>query len=178
MTEREQSSAEPSIERFLDRPPHDLSEWEWLWKEDHAFPIRSHRSGLLGRVVVFWKRLLRPLVRVPQNDLWQRQNVFNRVLIDHLRELQAVAQEVDVLGRELQQVQREILRDLREVQSDINSNVKRLSNNLDDFRRQGMVDLMHHTDALFARLDQRLDRLQRRTAEIGSRLPGGNSENR
>ena len=73
----------PSIDDFLGEPTRDLADWEWLWKGDHAFPIRTHR-GPLGRLVVAFKRLFRPLVRTPQNDLWERQQIFNLILIEHL----------------------------------------------------------------------------------------------
>jgi len=75
------------IESFTgDRPPRDLAAWHRLWGEDRAFPIRSHRGGLVGRLLVACKRLLRPLVRTPQADLWDRQRVFNLVLLERLIE--------------------------------------------------------------------------------------------
>jgi hypothetical protein len=75
----------PRVDDFLVEPTRELEDWHWLWKEDREFPIRSHR-GLFGRVLVAWKRLLRPLVKVPQNDLWERQRIFNVVLLEHLRD--------------------------------------------------------------------------------------------
>src|SRR5690242_11944041 len=77
----------PSIDDFLGEPPRDLSIWRWLWLGDHQFPIRSHR-GVLGRLVVALKRLLRPLVKVPQNDLWERQRAFNLILLEHFDRLE------------------------------------------------------------------------------------------
>ena len=68
----------PSIDRFLDRPTEEISDWRWLWAEDHEFPVRS-KAGAFGTLVVWLKKLLRPLVRSPQADLWDRQRVFNRV---------------------------------------------------------------------------------------------------
>ena len=66
----------PRLDDFLGEPTRDIFDWRWLWEGDRAFPIRSNR-GVLGRVVVAVKRLLRPLVKVPQNDLWERQRIFN-----------------------------------------------------------------------------------------------------
>src|SRR6185295_20069309 len=83
----------PSIDDFLVEPTRDLSDWRWLWSGDQPFPIRSHR-GLLGRLVVGFKRLLRPLVRLPQNDLWERQRTFNLILIERLARLQEVEYDV------------------------------------------------------------------------------------
>ncbi|HEY3492410.1 MAG TPA: hypothetical protein VGK43_05625, partial [Solirubrobacterales bacterium] len=73
----------PSIDDFLDEPTRDLRDWESLWKGDHPSPIRTHR-GPLGKLLVAVKRLFRPLVKVPQNDLWERQQVFNVILLEHL----------------------------------------------------------------------------------------------
>ena len=164
------------LESFLEKPTDDLGRWQEIWEGDYAFPIRTHRPGLPGRLVVALKRvarLFRPLVSVPQADLWERQRVFNRVLISHLaglgNSLAALSEDVDSLGKDLQQVQEEILRDMREIQRDINGNVRGLSEDLDDFRRKGLFDVMRHTDALFSRLDQRMDRLRRATDEIARR---------
>ena len=75
--------------------------------------------------------------------------------------LDSLAEDTDTIGRDLQRVQQEILADLRSIQRDINGNVTGLSDDLDDFRRKGLEDVMRHTDALFSRLDQKLDRVRR-----------------
>jgi SAM-dependent methyltransferase len=80
---------EPEIGRFLDEPTRDLADWRWLWDRDRGFPITSHR-GALGRVLVALKKLFRPLVRAPLADLWDRQRVFNLVLIEHLERLEGL----------------------------------------------------------------------------------------
>jgi O-antigen chain-terminating methyltransferase len=132
--------AEPSIAEFTPDPPRDLGRWAWLWRGDHRFPIRSDR-GLLGRLVVAVKRLLRPLVVFPQRDLWDRQRVFNLILLEHL-------------GR---------LEDLR-----LESRLAYL----EGFRAQGVRDLMAHNDALFSRVDQKLDRHERQVRELLATLQG------
>ena len=73
----------PQIEDFLDDPTREIESWAWLWSEDRAFPSRS-RGGLLGRLVLFGKRLLRPLIRASTGDLWDRQRVFNLIVLEHL----------------------------------------------------------------------------------------------
>src|SRR4030095_2244194 len=78
----------PSIDDFLVEPTRDLADWRWLWAGDHEFPISSHR-GFLGRLLVGLKRLFRPLVKIPQNDLWDRQSAFNLILLEHLERLEA-----------------------------------------------------------------------------------------
>ncbi len=141
---------EPSIDDFLDRPSHDPEDWSWLWGGDHSFPIRSHRGGV-GRLLVAVKKLFRPLVKAPQADLWDRQRVFNLVLVEALREVRRHDQRIG---------------------------------HLENFVPRALRDLLRHNDALFARVDQRLDRHRRETAELlralggalavaGGELPGG-----
>jgi SAM-dependent methyltransferase len=126
----------PRVDDFLVEPTRELDDWHWLWKEDREFPIRSHR-GLLGRVLVAWKRLLRPLVKVPQNDLWERQRIFNVVLLEHLRD-----------ERQLRH------RDGERIAY------------LEALNAEGIEELMRHNDALFARADQKLDRYRREARDL------------
>ena len=133
----------PSIGDFLvEHPTRDLSDWRWLWSGDQPFPIRSHR-GLLGRLVVGFKRLFRPLVRLPQNDLWERQRIFNLILLEHLERLEIARAEH----------QRRI-----EYQEALDAT--------------GLHEIMRHNDALFARADQKLDRYRRETRDLLGSLGG------
>jgi hypothetical protein len=166
MSKPDEPPREPDMEAFLGDATTDLEDWRWLWRGDRAFPITSHR-GLVGRLIVSGKKLLRPLVRAPQNDLWERQRTFNLVLISHLETLHRLEGVLDALGKDVQRIQAEILHDLRTVQRELDLGVKQLSDDLDDFQRRGMADLMVHTDALFSRLDQKLDRLRRRISVSG-----------
>ncbi|HEV8580675.1 MAG TPA: class I SAM-dependent methyltransferase [Thermoanaerobaculia bacterium] len=126
----------PSIDDFLVEPTRDLADWRWLWAGDREFPIRSHR-GLLGRLLVGLKRLLRPLVKVPQNDLWERQRTFNLILLEQLERLEAAR--ADHLRR-------------IEYQEALDS--------------EGVHEIMRHNDALFARADQKLDRYRREARDL------------
>lgn len=126
----------PSLDDFLVEPTRDLEDWRWLWAGDHEFPIRSHR-GLAGRLLVGFKRLLRPLVRLPQNDLWERQRTFNLILIERLARMQEV--EYDV---------------------------RRRLDYLEALNAEGVRELMAHNDALFARADQKLDRYRREARDL------------
>src|ERR1700712_2198389 len=126
----------PALDDFLVEPTRDLDDWRWLWSGDHAFPIRSHR-GFLGRLLVGFKRLLRPLVKTPQNDLWERQRTFNLILIEHLARLEAAR--ADHLRR-------------IEYQEALDS--------------EGIHEVMRHNDALFARADQKLDRYRREVRDL------------
>ena len=133
----------PRIEDFLDRPTHDLEDWEWLWRGDHAFPIRSHRRG--GGLLVALKRLLRPLFRAPLNDLWDRQRVFNQILLTHLR---GERQRLDALPGLVDQRFGELERRYHDVAHGV----------------------LQHNDALFARVDQKLDLYRRQAQELRGRL--------
>ncbi len=126
----------PSIDDFLNEPTRDLTDWEWLWKGDHAFPIRSHR-GPLGRLLVAVKRLFRPLVKVPQNDLWERQRVFNVILLEQLHRAQEVRDEY-----------------------------RRRLEYLEALDAEGIQEIMRHNDALFARADQKVDRYRREVRDL------------
>ncbi len=130
----------PRIEDFSDDPTRSLDDWRWLWHHDVPFPIVSHR-GPLGRLLVIAKRLLRPLVTVPQNDLWQRQRTFNLILLEHLAG--QGARQAALLSR----------------LGDLEAKV-----------REGIEDVTRHNDALFSRLDQKLDRLRREAREHGAQL--------
>ncbi|HVT59806.1 MAG TPA: class I SAM-dependent methyltransferase [Thermoanaerobaculia bacterium] len=128
--------APPAIDDFLVEPPRALEDWQWLWKGNHEFPIRSHR-GFWGHLLVAWKRLLRPLVKVPQNDLWDRQRTFNLILLEHLRRAEELRHRDD----------------------------ERIGY-LEALGAEGIQELMRHNDALFARADQKLDRYRRETREL------------
>ena len=136
--------AEPSIERFLGEPTRSLEEWRWLWNGDHQFPVRSHR-GFLGSLIVFFKRFSRPFVTAPQRDLWDRQRIFNLILLEYLER-----------GEQL----RKHVLDVHEHRI----------NHLEAVWSEGLNEVMHHNDALFARVDQKLDHLRRETRTIWGRL--------
>jgi len=134
----------PTIERFLGDPTRDLAAWRWLWDGDRRFPIRSHR-GLFGRLIVGFKRLLRPFVAFPQSDLWERQRIFNLVLLEYLQR-----------GDEIRRVV-------------LDSHEPRFAH-LESVWHDGLAQVMGHNDALFARADQKLDRVRRETRELWSGL--------
>ena len=126
----------PKLDDFLVEPTRDLTDWQWLWAGDHAFPIRSHR-GFWGRLLVACKRLLRPLVKLPQNDLWERQGTFNLILLEHLLRNQ-----------------------------DAHAAYQRRLEYLEALQDEGVRELMRHNDALYARADQKLDRYRREVRDL------------
>lgn len=169
----EERDSEPALDRFLEQPTEEISDWRWLWSGDHEFPIRS-RPGALGALVVRIKKLLRPLVRAPQADLWDRQRQFNMVLLAHLEKVRDLGDGLDELGRDLQRVQGEIVADVRKVQSDLVDDLGKINTDLQEldvafavFKADGLRDLARHTEGLFSLLDQKVERLrhQARTLE-------------
>ncbi|HEY0780810.1 MAG TPA: class I SAM-dependent methyltransferase [Thermoanaerobaculia bacterium] len=126
----------PTVDDFLVEPTRDLGDWRWLWTGDHEFPIRSHR-GFLGRLLVAAKRLLRPFVKLPQNDLWERQGTFNLILLEHLERLDAARARHE----------------------------ERIAY-LEALGSEGIHEIMRHNDALFARADQKLDRYRREARDL------------
>jgi len=156
----------PSIEEFLGEPTRDLSRWRWLWTSDAQFPIRTHRAGLVGRLVVLFKRLVRPLVKAPQADLLDRQQAFNLVVLEYLEKLES-------LEATIESIRDDLVRDLTEVRTDllrdVQNNHRRVSH-LEGFKRDGFDDVMRHSDALYALVDQKLDRYRRESEDLKSRV--------
>jgi O-antigen chain-terminating methyltransferase len=126
----------PNLDDFLVDPTRDLHDWQWLWSGDRRFPVRSHR-GFLGRLVVLWKRLLSPFVKLPQQDLWDRQRTFNLILLEHL-----------IRNEEHRGDHRRRLEYLEALHS------------------EGIDEIMRHNDALFARADQKVDRYRREVRDL------------
>jgi O-antigen chain-terminating methyltransferase len=132
--------AKPSVDEFLGEPTRDLERWEGLWREDLRFPVRSQRR-FLGPLIVAFKRLVRPFVTAPQQELWDRQRTFNLILLEHLGRIEARAQDLDDRTRYLEALNRE-----------------------------GMQEVMLHNDALFSRVDQKLDAYRAESRALWSQI--------
>lgn len=157
MPDPDRSAAEHAAEEFLDEPTRDLAAWRWLWQYDRSFPIRSHR-GLLGRLVVAGKRLLRPFVKAPQNDLWERQRVFNLIVLEELERARAFEEQVEPLLAEIDRLRWNA------------QEYKDLSIFLTRLLREGIEEIVGHNDALFARVDQKVDRYRREARRLWGSL--------
>ncbi len=162
---------EPPIEEFLGEPTRDLGAWYRLWDLDRRLPLRRD-PGWLGGLKHRLKRVIRKLVFGSEQDLWERQRLYNLVLYYHLEpllaELGELAGSVAELGRDVQRVQTELFRDLKEMQTDYLRDREAMTErveHLEKFLQAGLADVMRHNDALFARVDQKLDRLRRRIGE-------------
>ncbi len=209
MTDRKGEISEAVIESLRSGENRELADWRQLWKADREFPIVSHR-GWLGKLMVAGKRLMRGVVKAPQADLWERQRAYNLVVQDRIeaaeelgrrlgeveRELAGsisrvsrVGEGVNRLGRDLQQVQGELVADIDELSSDVTrevsalgssfrelmgfleSHAKRLDH-LEGFHNRGYAEVMDHTTALFSQLDSKLDRYRELSRGRWSRLGG------
>jgi len=145
----------PEVADFLgDQPTRRLEDWRHLWERDLAFPIRSHR-GLAGRALVFAKKLLRPFVTLPQSDLLERQRVFNLVLLD----LFGIFEDHLRVAEDRWREQEKRLEDL-----------DHRTRHLENFLRSGLDEVMRHDDALFGRVDRKLDRYRREAGELAGLL--------
>jgi SAM-dependent methyltransferase len=149
------------VEAFVEGRTRVPDDWRWLWEGDREFPIQSHR-GFMGGLVVRLKRWLRPLVKAPQADLWERQRQFNLVLAGALQQVLDLETRTGDLHRDLLEVRNDLLKDVKQ-------HARRLAH-LEEFKRVGLDDITRHSDALFARVDQKFDRYRRESRELRSRL--------
>ena len=136
---RDVRSPEARLAALLsDSPSRDLADWRWLWEGDRPFPVTSHR-GILGRLLVAAKRLFRPFFRAPLSDLFERQRVFNLIVLERLQQLED----------------------------------QRLGDRLTEFE-DGLPDrlrqVLEHNDALFSRVDQKLDLYRRQASDLAETL--------
>jgi len=156
-------SADLDLGRFLgEQPTRDTADWLRLWQEDREFPVESGRSGLAGRLVRLAKRLLRPFVRLGSSGARERQRIFNLIVVEAIAEMRQLGQRVVDLDQHLKQVH-------RDHQRAIEAHAGRLEQ-LDVRTAEGLRDVMGHNDALFARVDQKLDRYRREARELSAKL--------
>ncbi len=153
MADEGERPVEPPVESTgqADPPVRDLAHWKQVWDLDVPFPIRS-RPGLLGSLTVLFKRIARPFVKASTADLWDRQRVFNQILLDHMAEREARLQQVLDEAAEEMEWRAQEMRDQAVLVSRV--------------LRDGLQDVMHHNDALFARVDQKLDRYRREVRSL------------
>ena len=142
----------------------DLPQWRTLWEEDHRLDVPA-RSGIVGRLVDSAKDYLRRFVTAPQQDLWERQRLYNLLiqhhlearegqdtLIGHLRDLDT--------GRKL-----EAERNYQEFMDSREVHDHRLQW-LEDVQKQGLDRIVEHHDAVFAMVDHKLDRYRRQASDL------------
>jgi SAM-dependent methyltransferase len=167
----------------VDGSQRNLDEWRTIWETNQTFPIQS-RPGLVGRLIVLVKKLLRPLVTAPQNDLWDRQRDYNLVVQQSLEGQQQMMDAVAALGRDLQTVQQELVRDIhlskeathkdlktarKELLDYLEAHEKRVTH-LEDLKNEGFEEVMQHQDAMFAVVDSKLDAYRQKSLEMQGQL--------
>lgn len=159
-----------SIDLFLgDRPTHEVAHWRWLWEGDRPLPLRAS-GGLTGYLVLAAKRLLRPLVKSVIGDLWDRQRLFNLVILGWQQERQD-------LSVRLAQSEAALADHVGAIEAHA-----RWLEDLEERTSVGLNEVMRHNDALFARVDQKLDRYRREARglwhQLGALIAAGESEPR
>lgn len=145
-----------------DQPTRDPDAWFALWQADHDLPIRTGRGGLVGWFVRLAKRLLRPIVRLGAAEVFERQRIFNLIVVETISEVREMRRRIADLDQHLKQVH-------SEHQAAIEAHAGRIEE-LDVRTAVGLRDVMAHNDALFARVDQKLDRYRRESRHLNARL--------
>jgi SAM-dependent methyltransferase len=145
-------------DEVIDEPIRDPDAWH-RWREDQALVPPAPSPGFRGRLEAALRAALAPLFK----KLWKRQIGFNLSVIDHLEAAETAR--FDLL-RDLREIRDDLLRDVQ-------NNHRRIAH-LEAFKREGYADVMRHSDALYAVVDQKLDRYRRKSqqlwAELGSLL--------
>lgn len=117
---------------FLYEPSESLAAWADIWHRDLRFRLSSHRGGLVGRFIVWSKRLLSRVVRAPLSAELQRERIFAIVML-----------------RRQQRMLAELRRYLLEVRDPYSF-----------LRDKAVPQLVARADALFSILDQRSEELE------------------
>jgi len=142
-----------SDERFIDSPPAGAEGWRDVWQTDRRYP---HRSGLLGTLATFVRKLVRP-------DL-DRQRDFNLVLLDLVRDLRG---ELDALRRDLKA-------DIATVQEDVRRADEALATDLARIRELIPIAAKRN-DALIAALDQKIETVAVRVRDVTNPIVAASS---
>lgn len=145
-----------------EHPTRDPNAWFDLWQADRELPIRVGRGGPVGWLVRLAKRLLRPIVRLGAAEVFERQRIFNLIVVETLAEVRERRRRIDDLDRHLKRVH-------AEHQAAIEAHAGRIEE-LDVRTADGLRDVMAHNDALFTRVDQKLDRYRRESRHLNARL--------
>lgn len=141
-------------DEMLDEPNRDLEAWR-RWREDQSLSSQGQAPGFKGRLIWALRRISNPWVK----RLRKRQIGFNLSVIDHL---EAAEQSRFDLLRDIREIRNDLLRDVQ-------NNHSRISH-LEAFKREGYADVMRHSDALYALVDQKLDRYRRQSQELWNEL--------
>lgn len=177
----------PSVDELRDRPIGEIGRWRWLWEGDHRFPARSHRR-FFGPLLRACKALLRPLVELPLREQLERQRAFNLALLAEIErqrvdELWQTAYRISQRGDEgfaahealfaerdvrHREVERRFVDHERKFEAldEVARGYDERVGHLEKVQAQGLRDVMRHNDALFALVDQKLDRYRQEGREL------------
>ena len=150
MTDHDHPEPEPVEEDLGNEAFESLGRWRELWSQGDTGRPETIHVGLKRWVVLAIKWLARPFIRLYIRFVRGPQRTFNLSTVDHLESLH-----LDL---------RKTLQGLRQVRDDLRRDVKdheRRISHMEAYHREGMADLMRYSDALYARIDQKLDRYQR-----------------
>ena len=120
MDDPDRSTPGLSVEYTFDESTPDLEGWSQLLRRPEELPLRR-RPGLFGWICFVAKRLLRPLVKAPQNEYWEFQRRYNLAVAqflssqsDEFKESQRVLSgALGRLGKDLLAVQTNLVGDCR-----------------------------------------------------------------
>lgn len=135
----------------------DLPKWRRLWADDLASGVPAG-AGLKGRIAAFAKRKLRRLTVSSQQDLWERQRLYNMLIQHHLE-----------ARRELDTRLGQALDDAAERRTQASAHDYRLAE-LEKVHQQGLERIIEHHDTVFALLDHKLDLYRRQAVELRGQL--------
>lgn len=146
----------------------DLPQWRSLWEEDRPIAVPP-RGGIRGRLIDRLKSFLRRFVTAPQQDLWERQRLFNLLIQHHLEGRaerdEAVGRLADLDTGRTEHVER-VHKELLEY---ADGHEQRLGW-LEETHKEGLDRIARHHDAVYALLDHKLDEYRRQALTLRAQL--------
>lgn len=163
--------ADPPLGVFAgEAPTRDPAHWTWLWGGDRVPPSTSPEAGPRGLLKRLVRRLLRRPVLIATRELWERQRRFNLVQLAVQEERAATLREELAALRAHHQA---LLAHTDRMQEDYQGALAAHASWLEHLEKRtstGFQDVMRHNDALFSRVDQKLDRYRGEARELWHRL--------
>ncbi|MEE2778200.1 MAG: methyltransferase domain-containing protein [Acidobacteriota bacterium] len=175
MTSPDDRDPPPRIDDFLGEPTRDRVAWKWLWAGNYEFPVRGSAT-LAGKVGVLIKKLLRPLFRLAGSDSLERQRTFNLILLDDLQALDSRVQDLRSDFTVVTEETRDGIRRLEVRSDDVEGRAGHLegrTDHLEAFLTEGLEELMRYDDALYSRVDQKLDAYRREARDFVAMFSSG-----
>ncbi|MDX1382891.1 MAG: class I SAM-dependent methyltransferase [Thermoanaerobaculia bacterium] len=169
MTSSDDSEGPRSIEAFLGEPTRDRAAWHWLWTENVELPV-AERGGLRGRLTKLARKALRPLVRLGGAEIFERQRVFNLILLEDVKTVEERTHD------RLFNIDHEIEHVLRGHVLPTLARREAKTEHIKAFLTEGLEELMRYNDALYSRVDQKMDGYRREARDFISALSASIAE--